>query len=84
MERRTEAVDREKREREAQGIAVRRKSRLKRNLWSELDAQRKLDTGNKHVQKEGQAAHFPCKGMSNRCRGEKTALLRLQQSGNVL
>ena len=66
------------------GVLCGAEADYRRNLWSELDAQRKLDTGNRHVQKEVQATHFPFKGMSNRCRGEKAALLRLQQSGNVL
>ena len=44
------------------GVLCGAEADYRRNLWSELDAQRKLDTGNKHVQKEGQAAHFPCKG----------------------
>ena len=50
VERRTETVDREKREREARRSAVWPKNRLWRNLWPDLDTQRKLDAGNRNVQ----------------------------------
>ena len=50
VERRTQAVDKEKREREARKSAVRPKIRLWRNLWPELGAQRKLDAGSRNVQ----------------------------------
>ena len=33
-------------------------AQIVRNLWSELDGQRKLDTVNRHVQKEVQATHL--------------------------
>ena len=45
-----EAVDREKREREARKSAVRPKIRLWRNLWPDFGAQRKLDAGSRNVQ----------------------------------
>ena len=35
-----------------------RRKQIVRNLWLELDGQRKLDTVNIHVQKEVQAAHL--------------------------
>ena len=48
--RKTEVVDRVKREREETRSAVRRKKKIVENLWPEMDAQRKLDAGSRNVQ----------------------------------